>query len=144
MLYPPKKRAYSPENKKTKELSNLMNINSKFTGSGGSTYLAYSDTSSLAPKKSASLPKAPVSGIFRTDAYRCLYLAPASNPPSSLSTTIGEIYPSRSTSMAPSGSSPGRWSPSISTTICTFPSSSKASDRRKSPISSWHVRELTS
>lgn len=37
MLYPPKKRAYSPENKKTKELSNLMNINSKFTGSGGST-----------------------------------------------------------------------------------------------------------
>ena len=36
MLYPPKKRAYSPENKKTKELSNLMNINSKFTGSGGS------------------------------------------------------------------------------------------------------------
>ena len=37
MLYPPKKRAYSPENKKTKDLSNLMNINSKFTGSGGST-----------------------------------------------------------------------------------------------------------
>lgn len=36
MLYPPKKRAYSPENKKTKELSNLMNINNKFTGSGGS------------------------------------------------------------------------------------------------------------
>lgn len=36
MLYPPKKRAYSPENKKTKDLSNLMNINSKFTGSGGS------------------------------------------------------------------------------------------------------------
>jgi hypothetical protein len=36
MLYPLKKRAYSPENKKTKELSNLMNINSKFTGSGGS------------------------------------------------------------------------------------------------------------
>lgn len=38
MLYPPKKRAYSPENKKTKELSNLMNINSKFTGSGGSIF----------------------------------------------------------------------------------------------------------
>lgn len=38
MLYPPKKRAYSPENKKTKDLSNLMNINSKFTGSGGSKH----------------------------------------------------------------------------------------------------------
>lgn len=36
MLYPPKKRAYSPENKKTKDLTSLMNINSKFTGSGGS------------------------------------------------------------------------------------------------------------
>lgn len=36
MLYPPKKRAYSPEEKKTKDLSNLPNINSKFTGSGGS------------------------------------------------------------------------------------------------------------
>ena len=35
-MYPPKKRAYSPENKKTKDLSNLMNINSKFIGSGGS------------------------------------------------------------------------------------------------------------
>ena len=37
MLYPAKKRAYSPEHKKTKELHNLMNINSKFTGSGGSS-----------------------------------------------------------------------------------------------------------
>ena len=37
MLYPPKKRAYSPQEGKTKNLSNLMNINSKFTGSGGST-----------------------------------------------------------------------------------------------------------
>jgi hypothetical protein len=37
MLYPPKKRAYSPEAKQTKDLSNLMNINSKFTGSGGSS-----------------------------------------------------------------------------------------------------------
>ena len=35
-MYPHKKRAYSPENKKTKNLSNLMNINSKFIGSGGS------------------------------------------------------------------------------------------------------------
>ncbi len=38
MLYPPKKRAYSPELKKTKDLSNLPNINSKFTGSGGSKF----------------------------------------------------------------------------------------------------------
>lgn len=36
MLYPPKKRAYSPEAKKSKDLANLPNINSKFTGSGGS------------------------------------------------------------------------------------------------------------
>lgn len=36
MLYPPKKRAYSPELKKSKDLMNLPNINSKFTGSGGS------------------------------------------------------------------------------------------------------------
>lgn len=41
MMYPPKKRAYSPENKKTKDLSNLININSKFAGSGGSTLLSY-------------------------------------------------------------------------------------------------------
>ena len=118
MLYPPKKRAYSPENKKTKELANLMNINSKFTGSGGSTYLAYSDTSSLAPKKCTSLPKAPVSGIFRTDAYRPNYLGIANNPPSSLNITTEEIYPLQSTSTELSGNSPGRWSPSISTTIC--------------------------
>ena len=38
MLYPPKKRAYSPEPKKTKDLANLVNINSKFTGSGGSIF----------------------------------------------------------------------------------------------------------
>lgn len=38
MLYPPKKRAYSPELTKTKDLANLPNINSKFTGSGGSTH----------------------------------------------------------------------------------------------------------
>lgn len=38
MLYPPKKRAYSPEAKKTKDLANLPNINSKFTGSGGSNF----------------------------------------------------------------------------------------------------------
>ena len=39
MLYPPKKRAYEPEPKKTKDLINLPNINSKFTGSGGSNSL---------------------------------------------------------------------------------------------------------
>lgn len=69
MLYPPKKRAYSPENKKTKDLSNLMNINSKFTGSGGSNILLITDSSSLAPKKPQSLPKPSVSGIFRSDKY---------------------------------------------------------------------------
>ena len=41
-MYPPKKRAYSPENKKTKDLSNLMNINSKFIGSGGSNNISLS------------------------------------------------------------------------------------------------------
>lgn len=69
MLYPPKKRAYSPENKKTKELSNLMNINSKFTGSGGSKLFYNLDSSSLAPKKTLSVPKPSASGIFRTDKY---------------------------------------------------------------------------
>jgi hypothetical protein len=39
MLYPAKKRAYSPEPVKTKLLANLPNINSKFTGSGGSIKL---------------------------------------------------------------------------------------------------------
>lgn len=38
MLYPPIKRGYVPEAKKTKDLANLMNINSKFTGSGGSKH----------------------------------------------------------------------------------------------------------
>lgn len=37
MIYPPKKRAYSPEPAITKDLSHLVNINSKFAGSGGST-----------------------------------------------------------------------------------------------------------
>jgi hypothetical protein len=64
MLYPPKKRAYSPELKKTKDLANLPNINSKFTGSGGSITFFHIDTSSLAPKKQMSVPKPAVSGIF--------------------------------------------------------------------------------
>lgn len=38
MIYPPKKRAYSPEPTITKDLSHLVNINSKFAGSGGSTH----------------------------------------------------------------------------------------------------------
>ncbi len=68
MLYPPKKRAYSPENKKTKDLSNLMNINSKFTGSGGSTnFILFVDSSSLAPKKTFSVQKPAVSGIFKAE-----------------------------------------------------------------------------
>lgn len=65
-MYPPKKRAYSPENKKTKDLSNLMNINSKFAGSGGSNFCLISDPSSLAPKKQLSMPKPPTSNIFKT------------------------------------------------------------------------------
>jgi hypothetical protein len=69
MLYPPKKRAYSPESKKTKDLSNLMNINSKFTGSGGSNFTLDIDSSSLAPKKTLSVPKPSVSGIFKPDKY---------------------------------------------------------------------------
>jgi hypothetical protein len=40
MLYPLKKRAYSPEPKKTKDLAILPNINSKFTGSGGSIFIS--------------------------------------------------------------------------------------------------------
>lgn len=65
MIYPPKKRAYSPEPVITKDLSHLVNINSKFAGTGGSTSLSNIDTSSLAPKKQKSVPKAMVSGVFR-------------------------------------------------------------------------------
>lgn len=68
MMYPPKKRAYSPENKKTKDLSNLMNINSKFIGTGGSNFfLILLDSSSLAPKKQLSMPKPVSSNIFKTE-----------------------------------------------------------------------------
>lgn len=66
MLYPPKKRSYSPEVKKTKELINLPNINQKFTGIGGSIHLVIIDSSSLAPKKQMSVPKPSISGIFRS------------------------------------------------------------------------------
>lgn len=41
MIYPPKKRAYSPEPIVTKDLSHLININSKFAGSGGSNLYFY-------------------------------------------------------------------------------------------------------
>ena len=56
MLYPPKKRAYSPENKKTKELSNLMNINSKFTGSGGSIFNSKQIPLRLHPRNHCQCP----------------------------------------------------------------------------------------
>lgn len=69
MLYPPKKRAYSPEPKKTKDLANLININSKFTGSGGSIVFHNQDSSSLAPRKQMSVPKPAVSGIFKAEKY---------------------------------------------------------------------------
>ena len=72
MLYPPKKRAYSPEPKKTKDLANLVNINSKFTGSGGSKQYYKIDCSSLAPKKQMSVPKPAVSGIFKAEKYSLL------------------------------------------------------------------------
>ncbi len=51
-----------------------MNINSKFTGSGGSNYLFILDCSSLAPKKNLSMPKPQVSGIFKTEKYFQSYL----------------------------------------------------------------------
>lgn len=60
MLYPPKKRAYSPENKKTKDLSNLMNINSKFTGSGGSTSFSTQTLHPSPPKSSSPCPSPPL------------------------------------------------------------------------------------
>jgi hypothetical protein len=65
MIYPPKKRSYSPEPIVTKDLSHLININSKFAGSGGSTPYNHSDTSSLAPKKQKSVSKPAISGVFR-------------------------------------------------------------------------------
>jgi hypothetical protein len=60
MLYPPKKRAYSPENKKTKDLSNLMNINSKFTGSGGSTSFSMQTPPPSPPKNSSPYQSPPL------------------------------------------------------------------------------------
>lgn len=89
MIYPPKKRAYSPEPIVTKDLSHLMNINSKFTGSGGSNHLSNTDTSSLAPKKQASLPKAVVSGVFNQEKYStCDVESCWQSPPCLENTTI--------------------------------------------------------
>ncbi len=50
-----------------------MNINTKFIGTGGSNLSFYPDTSSLAPKKQLSLPKPPVSGIFKCETYLFCY-----------------------------------------------------------------------
>ena len=63
MLYPKKKKALSPENKKIKEPHIV--ITSKFGGSGGSNPIPNQECSSLAPKKQMSLPKPVVSGIFK-------------------------------------------------------------------------------
>lgn len=67
MLYPPIKRGYVPEAKKTKDLANLMNINSKFTGSGGSKHRNIFRFLVTCTEKALSLPKPSVSGIFKTD-----------------------------------------------------------------------------
>lgn len=56
MLYPPKKRAYSPEAKKTKDLANLPNINSKFTGSGGSSCFHMQTHHHWPPKSKCQCP----------------------------------------------------------------------------------------
>lgn len=91
MLYPPKKRGYSPEQKKTKELSNLMNINPKFTGSGGSSLANNLDSSSLAPKKHQSVPKPSASGIFQTDKYFFCHAGTSEKPRSLKNITKEEI-----------------------------------------------------
>jgi hypothetical protein len=93
MLYPPKNRAYSPEAKKTKDLTSLMNINSKFTGSGGSKKPIYVDTSSLAPKKHLSVPKPSVSGIFKADKFVVLKVENWDSQHSFENIMIAEIFP---------------------------------------------------
>ena len=65
MMYPPKKRAYSPENKKTKDLSNLMNINSKFAGSGGSTFFINFRSFIIGTKETNVIAKTPIFEHFQ-------------------------------------------------------------------------------
>ena len=69
-----------------------MNINSKFTGSGGSIQYIYADTSSLAPKKHLSVPKPSVSGIFKADKFVALYVENSDRQLSLENITIGEIF----------------------------------------------------
>jgi len=52
----------SPDGKLPKNLTHILNISSKFTGTGG-------NTSSLAPKKPVVKPKKPVSGIFEAESF---------------------------------------------------------------------------
>lgn len=59
MMYPPKKKAYSPENKKTKDLSSLHNINSKFIGTGGSNFISSSRNLLISTQKTALPPQTP-------------------------------------------------------------------------------------
>lgn len=65
MLYPPIKRSYVPESKKTKDLANLMNINSKFTGSGGSKHRTIKIPPHLLRKKHYRCPNLQFPGSSR-------------------------------------------------------------------------------
>ena len=69
-----------------------MNINSKFTGSGGSKTFHYLDSSSLAPKKPLSVPKPSVSGIFRADKFILIYSDVWAKLRSSENITSEEIF----------------------------------------------------
>jgi len=52
----------SPDGKVPKNLTHILNISSKFTGTGG-------NTSSLAPKRPVVMPKKPISGIFEAERF---------------------------------------------------------------------------
>lgn len=108
MIYPPKKRAYSPEPAVTKDLSHLININSKFAGSGGSTYIVLCRHVVACTQKAEVHAEGCCFGSLQGRKVRkgahvgsCLV-----SPPSSASTTIEAICPLQSASKAP----PARYS----------------------------------
>lgn len=97
MIYP-KKKGHSPD---PLEGPKIVSIHNKVTGgTGGSTWSHYIETSSLAPKKTMSVPKPVVSGIFKAEKYiyydsgKC-----CASQPSSESTMKEEIFQLLSVSM---------------------------------------------
>ncbi len=108
MIYPPKKRAYSPEPIVTKDLSHLINISSKFTGSGGSICGSIQIPPLWLLKSSSLCPRQwyPESSGKKSNSQ---YDAGSScqSPHCLENTMTGEISPSQSASSEP----PARYTP---------------------------------